>query len=468
MKLFQRIFKQESREVYMQSDSHFAKTLGAKDLLSLGVGTVIGTGIFILPGTVAATQAGPAIVLSFIIAAIIAALVAMAYSEFASVLPVAGSAYSFGNVVFGEIIGWILGWALILEYFLAVAAVSTGWAAYFANFISPIFKIPTALSGPFDPAHGTYINLFAVLIVLLIAAMLWGGMRESKRIQNFMVALKIIIIIFFIIVGLFFIKTSNYTPFIPARLHGAFGWHGVFTGTTMVFFAFLGFDSLALAAAEVKQPQRNLPIGIIGTLIISTILYAGMAFVMTGMVNYTKLNVADPAAFVFQSVGAHWASLIITLGALIGMFTMMYASLFGSSRLLYSMGRDGLLPKVGRLNQKSDQPTTALVIATIIIAIFAGLIPLNQLVELVNFGTILAFLVISFGIIPLRRRATTDLPNSGFKMPGYPILPIISVLFLLFLVTQLQNVTLIFGGIWFLIGLVVYFAYGIRHSKMSD
>ncbi|MDR3242054.1 MAG: amino acid permease [Lactobacillaceae bacterium] len=468
MSLLQRIFRQESREAYIKSDSHFAKTLGAKDLMSLGIGTVIGTGIFILPGTVAATQAGPAIVISFILAAIVAALVAMAYSEFASVLPVAGSAYSFGNVVFGEIVGWVLGWALILEYFLAVAAVSTGWSAYFANFIAPVFKMPTALSGAYDPAHGTYINLFAVLIILIISAMLWGGMKESKRVQNFMVALKVVIIVFFIIVGFFYIKTTNYSPFIPERLNGAFGWHGIFTGTTMVFFAFLGFDGLALAAAEVKNPQKNLPIGIIGTLIVSTILYAGMALVMTGMVNYTKLDVSDPAAFVFQSVGAHWASIVITIGALIGMFTMMYASLFGSSRLLYSMGRDGLLPKVGRLNKLSSQPTTALIVATIVVAIFGGLVPLNQLVELVNFGTILAFLVVSLGVIPLRRRAKTDLPNTGFKMPGYPFLPVISAIFLIFLVTQLQGVTLIFGAVWFLIGLIVYFAYGLKHSKMND
>ncbi|MDR3189749.1 MAG: amino acid permease [Lactobacillaceae bacterium] len=466
MDLLKRMFRKASRESYLQADAHFAKTLGVRDLIGLGVGMIIGSGIFVLPGTVAATTTGPAITISFLIAGLVASLVAMAYAEFATVLPVAGSAYSFGNVIFGEVVGWILGWAIILEYFLAVAAVSTGWSAYFATFVSSLVKIPQAISGPFDPAKGTYINLVAVLIIIFIAFILWGGMKESKRVQNFMVGLKIAIIVFFVIVGAFFVKTANLDPFIPMRAHGSFGITGIFTGTAMVFFAFLGFDGLALSAAEVKNPKKNLPIGIISTLIISGILYALVGLVLTGMVKYTDLNVSDPVAFAFNHVGQHWASLFVTIGALIGMFTMMYAALFGASRLLYSIGRDGLVPFVGKINEKTGQPTRALLIGTIVVAIFGGLVPLDKLVELVNFGTLLAFIVVSLGIIPLRKRK--DLPNDGFKMPGYPVLPILSAVFLFFLMTQLHADTIIFGAVWFVLGLILYLTYGIKHSKLND
>lgn len=465
MQLWQRMFKKESLTAYLKSDEHFAKTLTAKDLIGLGIGAVIGTGIFILPGTVAATTAGPGVVFSFIIAAIVSGLVAMAYSETASAMPVAGSAYSYGNVIFGEVVGWALGWALILEYALGVAAVSTGWSAYFANLIAPVFKLPTALSGAYNPAQGTYVNLVAVIIVLLIGLMLRGGMKESKRIQNAMVLLKVAIIIIFIVVGFFFIKSSNLMPVIPARMHGAFGVQGVLAGTSMVFFAFLGFDALSASAAEVKNPKRDMPIGIIGTLIIAAILYGLVAFVLTGMVHYTKLNVADPAAFALQQVGQNWAALIITIGALIGMFTMMTTMLYASSRLIYAVGRDGLLPgNLGKLNQKGE-PNRALGIATIVVAFFGGMVPLDKLVDLVNMGTLLAFMVVSLGILPLRKRA--DVKQDGYKMPGYPVLPILSAVFTFFLITQLHVETLIAAAIWFVLGLILYLTYGIKHSRMN-
>lgn len=466
MTLLGRAFKKESLSNYMQSDGHFEKSLTAKDLLGLGIGAVIGTGIFILPGTVAATTAGPAVVISFILAALISGLVAMAYSEMASALPVAGSAYSYGNIIFGEVVGWVLGWALILEYFLAVAAVATGWSAYFANLIAPIYQIPKAFSGPLNPSEGTYINLVAVLILLALGLLLRGGMKESKRLQNIMVILKIAIIILFVAVGFFYIKANNYQPFIPERMNGAFGIRGVLTGTAMVFFAFLGFDALSSSAAEVKNPKRNIPIGIFGTLIIAAILYALVAFVLTGMVNYTELNVADPVALALQSVGRNGVALIITIGALLGMFTMMYTMLYASSRLVYAIGRDGLLPgNMGKLN-KHEEPTRALTIATIVVMVFDGLVPLDRLVDLVNMGTLLAFVVVSLGIIPLRKRQ--DLTHDGYKMPFYPVLPLISAGFSFFLMTQLHVETLIAAAIWFAIGLVIYFTYGIKHSKLNE
>lgn len=466
MGMWQRIFKKESLDTYMSSDGHFEKSLNAKDLVALGIGAVIGSGIFVLPGTVAATTTGPAIIFSFILAALVSSLVAMAYSEMSTAMPVAGSAYSYGNVIFGEVIGWVLGWALILEYMLSVSAVSTGWSAYFANLISPLVKIPTALSGAYNPANGTYIDIVAVVIVLLIGLLLRGGLRQSKRVENAMVLFKIIIILAFIVIGFFFIKSSNYSPLIPERVNGAFGWRGVITGTSMVFFAFLGFDALSSSAAEVKNPKRNMPIGIIGTLIIAAILYGLMGFVLTGMVHYSKLNVADPAAFALQQVGQNWASLIITIGALIGMATMMYTMTYAASRLIYAVGRDGLLPGgVGKLN-KQGNPNRALTVATVVIALFSGLVPLDALVDLVNVGTLLAFVVVSLGILPLRRRQ--DVNHDGYKMPGYPVMPIISALLTGFLITQLHAETLISAGVWFVLGLILYLTYGVRHSRMNQ
>ena len=265
------IFRKESLDRYLGADKLFVKTMNARDLMAIGIGTVIGTGIFILPGTIAAKQAGPGVSLSFLLSAIVCAFAAMCYAEFASALPVAGSAYSYGNVVFGEFFGWLLGWALILEYMLAVASVSTGWAAYFNSFIESFgLKIPHALSGPFDPAHGTYINIVAVVIVLLITIMLSRGLQSSVRVNNIAVVIKVAIILIFIVAGLFFIKPKNYHPFLPYHMSG------VIHGATIGFFAYLGFDCVSSSAAEVKNPKRNMPLGIIGTLGIVTLLYMGV------------------------------------------------------------------------------------------------------------------------------------------------------------------------------------------------
>lgn len=466
MEFIKRIFKKEKLDAYLDNDKTLKRTLTVKDLLGLGIGAVIGTGIFILPGTVAATTAGPAIVISFFLAAIVCALVAMAYGEVSSTLPVAGSAYSYGNVIFGEVVGWIVGWALILEYFLAVAAVSTGWSAYFNSLIAPVFKLPTAITGPFDPAHGTYINVVAILIILVISFTLRKGMNTSQKTENLLVILKLAIIVFFIVIGFFFIKSANYHPFVPERINGAFGFRGILTGAAMVFFAFLGFDVLSGSAAEVKNPRKTLPMGIILTLIIAAVLYALVAFVLTGMVNYQSLNVADPVAFALQKVGQNSIAVVISIGALVGMYTMMYAMLYASSRLIYAIGRDHLIPgDLGKIN-KHGVPGKALLVATVVISVFGGLIPLDKLTDLVSVGTLLAFTVVSLGIIPLRKRK--DIDHDGFKMPGYPVLPIISALFSVGLMTQLHQETLIFAAIWFGLGLLIYFLYGIHHSKINQ
>lgn len=462
MKIIDKILRKESLDNYLKTDSKFEKTIGPKDLLALGIGAVIGTGIFILPGTVAALKAGPSITISFVIAAIVCALAGMCYAEFAASIPVAGSAYSYGTIIYGELPGWVLGWALILEYVLAVAAVSTGWSAYFGSLLGGFgIHIPTAISGSFNPSHGTYINLFAIIIVLLIGFLLNRGFQSSIRINNFMVFVKIAIILIFILVGIFYVKPTNWKPYFP------FGVHGTLAGASTVFFAYLGFDTVSASAAEVKNPSKTMPIGIIGTLIIATIFYVAVSLVLTGMVPYTKLNVANPVALALQLVHQNWVAGLLSLGALAGMTTMMISMIYGSSRLVYATGRDGLLPKVlGNLVGEHHSPGNAMVVVTIFIAFLGGFVPLDQLTNLVNMGTLLAFALVSLGIIPLRHRQ--DIPNTGFKVPGYPFIPIISALACVYLITTLSVETWIGSAIWFGIGLIIYFSYGIHHSKLAQ
>lgn len=461
MGIFQRIFQKEDLERYLQKDSHFERALSAVDLIALGIGAVIGTGIFILPGTVAATKAGPGIILSFVLAAIVCAVAAMCYAEFASVLPIAGSAYSYGNIVYGEMIGWIIGWALVLEYVLAVATVAVGWAAYFNSFIAGFgLKLPKAITGSFDPAHGTYINVIAILIVCLIAWIIDTGLKTSIRLNNIIVVVKLAIIVLFLLVGSFYVKPSNWTPFAP------FGGTGILKGAAVVFFAYLGFDAVSSSAAEVKNAKRNMPIGIIGTLVICTIFYILVSGVLTGMVSYKQLNVDDAVAFALQLVHQNFVAGIISIGALAGMFTMMVTMIYSSSRLLYSIGRDGLLPRfLGKID-KHHAPKNAMLTVTIVISILAGLIPLDQLANLVNIGTLIAFAFVSFGILLLRRNPKLN-AIKGFRVPLYPVLPIISGLLCLFMMTQLSMETWLASLVWFLLGLIIYFGYGIRHSRMN-
>lgn len=461
MGIFQRIFQKEDLERYLQKDSHFERTLSAVDLIALGIGAVIGTGIFILPGTVAATKAGPGIILSFVSAAIVCAVAAMCYAEFASVLPIAGSAYSYGNIVYGEMIGWIIGWALVLEYVLAVATVAVGWAAYFNSFIAGFgLKLPKAITGSFDPAHGTYINVIAILIVCLIAWIIDTGLKTSIRLNNIIVVVKLAIIVLFLLVGSFYVKPSNWTPFAP------FGGTGILKGAAVVFFAYLGFDAVSSSAAEVKNAKRNMPIGIIGTLVICTIFYILVSGVLTGMVSYKQLNVDDAVAFALQLVHQNFVAGIISIGALAGMFTMMVTMIYSSSRLSYSIGRDGLLPRfLGKID-KHHAPKNAMLTVTIVISILAGLIPLDQLANLVNIGTLIAFAFVSFGILLLRRNPKLN-AIKGFRVPLYPVLPIISGLLCLFMMTQLSMETWLASLVWFLLGLIIYFGYGIRHSRMN-
>lgn len=462
------IFKKESVNTYIKADQKLSKNLTARDLIGLGIGAVIGTGIFILPGHEAANHAGPAVAIAFLLAAIVSGMVGMAYAEFSSAMPIAGSAYSFGSIIYGEMVGWILGWSLILEYFLAVSAEATGFASYFNNnILSAVgINIPKALQN--GPMEGGIINITAVVIILLITAIILQGTNLSKKIENWAVIIKVAIIILFICIGIFYVKANNYIPFYPKDFHSVpFGMGGISTAAATVFFAFIGFDALAANSAETINPGKNVVRGIIGTVIIAVVLYVSFSLVLTGIVNYKQLNVDDPAAFALQLIHLTAWNKLITIGALIGIFTAMVTMFIGGSRLVYALGRDGLLPKkMGKVSQKHSVPSNAIIIAAIIQAIFAGLVPLTQLASLINAGTLIAFTFISFGIIKLRHRK--DIKNNGFKMPFYPFLPIIAGAFSIYFILMLPNITKISVGIWIIIGFIVYFVYGIRHSKLQN
>lgn len=462
------IFKKERLENFMKADAGFQRTLRARDLLALGVGAVIGTGIFILPGHEAANHAGPAVAIAFLVAAVVSGIVGMAYAEFSSAMPVAGSAYSFGSVIYGEIIGWLLGWGLILEYFLAVSAEATGFAAYFNNnLLSAIgLNLPKALQT--GPLEGGAINLTAVLIVLVVYAIVSHGASMSKKIENIAVLIKVAIIILFIIVGIFYINTDNYVPFYPEQFHGApFGLGGISTAAATVFFAFIGFDALASNSAETIEPEKNVVKGILGTVIISVILYVAFSLVLTGIVNYKELGVDDPAAYALKVVNLTAWNKLITIGALVGIFTAMITMFIGSSRLVYALGRDGLLPKrFGTIDQQTMLPKKAIIIATIIQAFFAGLVPLRDLAALINAGTLIAFIFISFGVILLRKRH--DITNNGFKMPLFPFLPILGGLCSIYFIFMLPNSTKLMVSVWIILGVIFYFSYGIKHSKLQN
>ncbi|TPR21000.1 APC family permease [Apilactobacillus timberlakei] len=463
MSLLSKVNRKTSLSKFIDRDENLKRTIDTKDLIMMGIGAVIGTGIFILPGTVAATTAGPGIILSFVLATIVCSLCAMCYAEFSSALPIAGSAYSFGNVIFGELTGWVIGWGLILEYMLSVATVSSGWSAYLQSFLRSFgIVIPKAISANYNPSKGTYVDIIAILIVVFISWILTNNVKSSTKLNDIMVLVKIAIIIIFVVAGIFFVKPGNWNPFLP------FGVHGIFKGASLVFFAYLGFDVIASSAGEVKKPERTMPIGIIGTLLICTVLYILVSIVLTGIVPYTALNVSDPVTYALQVIHLDKLSVLISLGALAGMFTMMINMIYSSSRLIYSIGRDGLLPqKLSKINKKNNVPKRSIIFVTIIIAFMGGLVSLDKLASLVNIGTLIAFTFMSIGIIPLRKRK--DINNSnGFKVPFYPILPIISALACIYLLTQLSLETWLTAIIWFIIGLVIYFGYGIKHSRTNN
>ncbi|MFF4320617.1 amino acid permease [Streptomyces sp. NPDC001568] len=461
------------------------KSLSAWDLTVFGVGVIIGTGIFVLTGIAARNNAGPATALAFVAAGIVCALAALCYAEFASTVPVAGSAYTFAYASIGELPAWIIGWDLVLEFALGTAVVAVGWSGYVRHLLETNlgWELPTALAGP--DAGGTF-DLLAFLLILALTAVLVIGTKLSARITAIVVAIKVTVVLLVIIAGLFFIKADNYSPFIPPAqpqeagggIHAPlvqllfgyaptnFGVMGIFTAASLIFFAFIGFDVVATAAEETKNPQRDMPRGILGSLIVCTVLYVAVTLVVTGMQKYSEMSPTAPLAEAFKSVNQPFFAGAISLGASVGLITVCMILLLGQTRVFFAMSRDGLLPRVFSVTHpKYRTPYRATILLGLIIAVVAGFTSLEKLAELVNIGTLFAFVIVALGVIILRR-TRPDL-HRAFRTPWVPFVPIVSIAASLWLMLNLPAETWIRFGIWMVIGVVVYFLYGRAHSRLG-
>ena len=440
------------------------RSLGPWHLIALGIGCIIGTGIFVLTGTAAAQNAGPALVLSMVISAVGCAFAGLCYAEFAAMVPVAGSAYTYAYATVGEIFAWIIGWDLILEYALSVSTVAVGWSGYFVSLARDLgFVVPAALAGP-----TAGVNLPAMVIVLVVAALLIVGVKESADTNAWLVAIKSVVLIVFIVAGWSYINRANLTPLVPPNTgrFGEFGWSGVLRGAGVMFFAFIGFDAVSTAAQEAKNPARDMPIGILGSLAICTIIYILVAIVLLGIVPYQQLNVADPLAVGIDATGLKWLSPVIKAAALFGLFSTMLVNLLAQTRIFYSMSRDGLLPRVfGRVHPRYRTPHVSTILTGGIIALAAGLTPIGVLSQLVSIGTLLAFVLVCIGIIVLRRTAP-DAPRP-FRTPAVPAVPIAGAAICLAQMIGLPLATWERLFIWLAIGLVIYVAFGRRHALTS-
>ncbi|WP_304652565.1 APC family permease [uncultured Ligilactobacillus sp.] len=470
-KLWKKMTHKKDPKEYQKKDAHLLQVLGVKDFLALGVGTIVSTSIFTLPGIVAAQHAGPAVVLSFLAAAVVAGLVAFAYAEMSSALPFAGSAYSWINVVFGEGFGWIAGWALLAEYFIAVAFVASGLSANLQGLLEPLgFKLPAQLSAAFG-TNGGVVDILAILVVVLVAILLSRGTSGAAAVENLLVILKVAAILIFIVVGATAIKTANYHPFIPAHKVNADGtsfggWQGIYAGISSIFLSYIGFDSIAANAAEAKNPSKTMPRGILGSLVIAVILFSGVSLVLVGMFHYSNYTGnAEPVGWALRHAGYPIVATVVQAIAVIGMFTALIGMTLAGSRLLYSFGRDGLLPKwLGELD-KNNLPNHALILLSGVAIVLGAIFPFAFLSQLISAGTLIAFMFVTIGIYRLRPREGKDLPIPGFKMPLYPVLPAVAFLGALFVFLGLDHMAKLVTGIWFILGLLVYVFYGMNNVE---
>jgi APA family basic amino acid/polyamine antiporter len=505
-----RIFATKPLNVIMQEaaetgEGSLRRALGPINLITLGIGAIIGAGIFVLTGQAAATAAGPAIVISFIFSGIICAFAGLCYAEFASLIPIAGSAYTYGYATLGEIFAWIIGWDLILEYAFGAATVASGWSGYFVSLLDDLgLYIPpqwiatpgthlvfyqgqwrqlstvqealksAGISASSLPHAVGIFNLVAFLAIAVSTFILIVGIKESANFTSAIVFIKIAIVFVFIAVAGAFVlhhtgtAAANWHPFIPPnRGHfGDFGWSGVARGASVIFFAYIGFDAVSTAAQEAKNPQRDMPIGIIGSLVICTILYILVSGLLTAVVPYTSLNVADPVAIAIDATGVRWGSLLVKAGAVAGLGSVMLVMLLGQSRVFYSMSRDGLLPKwAGAIHARFRTPWISSLVVGVCVAAFASLIPIGELADLVNIGTLLAFVIVSAGVWALRNSRPT-LPRP-FKTPLVPLVPILGILTSVGAMASLPPITWFRLLIWLGIGLLVYAFYSRRHSKVQ-
>jgi APA family basic amino acid/polyamine antiporter len=470
---------------HLQSDAEhhhgLKRTLSAMDLVLLGIGGIIGTGIFVLTGRAAAANAGPAVALSFTIAAIASAFAGLCYSEMASMIPVAGSAYTYAYATMGELIAWIIGWDLILEYLVGAATVSVGWSGYAVKFIANVtgWHPPTAwTTSPLvwnDVSRhveltGAIINLPAMLIALLVTGVLVMGIKESARFNSIVVVIKVAVVLLFIAAAAPLIRTENWHPFIPENTgkFGDFGISGIFQGATMVFFAYIGFDAVSTAAQETRNPRRDLPIGILGSLAVCTVLYIAVSLILTGVVHYTKLSVPDPLAVGIAVRGIRWLEGVVYFGATAGLSSVMVVLLMGQPRIFFSMAHDGLLPPIAaKVHRRFGTPYITTIITGVACAVAGGLLPIDILGELTSIGTLFAFMLVSLGVMILRFKRP-DLHRS-FKVPGGNyLIPLLGALFSGGLMATAKPSSLIRLLVWMALGLVVYFLYSRKHSKLRS
>lgn len=472
MSFWKTITRKEDPQVYANKDGHLVRSLKVRDFLALGVGTIVSTSIFTLPGEVAAMHTGPAVAISFLLAAVVAGLVAFAYAEMSAAMPFAGSAYSWINVVFGEFFGWIAGWALLAEYFIALAFVGSGLSANFRALIAPLgLKLPASLSNAFG-TDGGIVDLVSVVVIALVAALISRGVSRAARVENVLVVLKVFAVLLFIVVGLTALHAANYVPFVPKyheTTNGPFGgWQGIYAGVSMIFLSYIGFDSIAANSAEAINPQKTMPRGILGSLVIAVVLFVAVSLVLVGMLPYSKYaNSAEPVGLALRAAGHGGVATVVQTIAVVGMFTALIGMSMAGSRLIYSFGRDGMLPKwLGKLD-KSNRPNRALWTLTIVVILIGAFFPFAFLSQLISAGTLIAFMFVSIGIYPLRRREGKDINDPAFKVPLYPVLPALGFLASLMVFLGLDYQAKLYAGIWFVLGLVIYFAYGVRHSYLS-
>jgi basic amino acid/polyamine antiporter, APA family len=478
------------------------RALNSGNLITLGIGAIIGAGIFVLTGQAAAQYAGPAIVISFVISGLACLFAGLCYAEFASMIPVAGSAYTYAYATLGEFIAWIIGWDLILEYLFAASTVSVGWSGYIVSFLKDFGII---IPAQFTSALGTILvdipgigwkpetaeltknlassgitidnlphltavlNLPAMFIVAVVTTLLVIGIKESARVNNIMVIIKVFVILLFIGIGFFYVNRANWHPFIPKNtgVWGHFGWSGVLRGSAVIFFAYIGFDAVSTTAQEAKNPQRDMPLGILGSLSISTVLYILVAAVLTGVVSYSLLNVADPIAVGVDSMGSglYWLRPIIKIAAIAGLSSVILVMMLGQPRIFYSMAKDGLLPPIfAKVHSKFKTPYISQIITGIVALILAGILPINILGELVSIGTLLAFVIVCAGVIVLRWQK----PNitRPFKTPLVPLVPILGGGICLLQMYSLPLDTWLRLVIWMALGFLIYFTYSVRHSQL--
>jgi APA family basic amino acid/polyamine antiporter len=455
------------KDIVDDKNTQLKRCLNAFDLTLLGIGCIIGTGIFVLTGIVAATHSGPAIIISFLIAGIACAFAALSYAELSSSIGGCGSAYGYSYVAFGELFAWIIGWILLLEYGVAIAAVASGWSGYFNNALVAInLGLPEYLINP--PSSGGIINLPASLIILSIMLLLIAGVKQSVKLNTIMVFIKISAILVFIFIAIFNVNPNNWSPFVP------FGWFdrlpdgetiGIFAGASIVFFAYVGFDAVSTAAEEAINPQRDLPKGIVYSLIFCTIFYIIVSALLTGVVYYENLNVSDPVAFALSQLGYTWSSALVATGAIFGLATVMLVLFYALTRVIFSMSRDGLLPEyLNKVNKKTQTPIKVILTTGILISSIAGFVSLGELAEIVNIGTLSAFVIVCIGVIALRSKHK----KNTFKNKWHPLIPLMGIFCCGALMFFLPSDTWMRFLIWLFFGLIFYFIYSKKHSKLNQ